>query len=127
VRLVRTRVRESGNTPPAVPAEELHKLCEDERTPVEALRPESPASSVDTDRREIVDAYIEEVLAKTGRRITGTEIWKRAGDKTRTEFERWESCWYERRGKKGNKAADDRFRRLLLKDKPHLNDKPDRK
>ncbi len=42
------------------------------------------------DRRAAVDAYIEEILERTGKRITRTDIWKLAGYKSRTEFERWE-------------------------------------
>jgi hypothetical protein len=72
-----------------------------------------------SERRAAVDAYINEVLRETRRRITRTEIWKQAGDKTRTEFERWESCRYEKQGKKANRAAHERFMRILT-EKPHL-------
>lgn len=66
-------------------------------------------------RREAVNAYIDEVLKKTGKRITRTEIWKKAGYKSRTEFERW-----ERDDRKNvNKTANERFTRLLS-EKPHL-------
>jgi len=41
-----------------------------------------------TNRRAIVDAYIQEVLRKTGKRITRKEIWTNAGYTTRTDFER---------------------------------------
>jgi hypothetical protein len=78
------------------------------------------ATSNGTDRRKVVDAYIEEVRQKTGNTITRTDIWKKAGDKTRAEFERWESLWYEKHGKKPNKAADRRFTRVL-REKPHLH------
>jgi hypothetical protein len=67
-------------------------------------------------RRRMVNAYIDEVLAKTGKRITRTAIWKRAGYQRRTEFERWE----RNDAKRSNKAANERFTRLLLVDKPHL-------
>jgi hypothetical protein len=72
-----------------------------------------------SDRRAAVDAYIEEVLSVKGKRITRKEFWQKAGDQTRTEFERWETGWYEKRGKKMNRAADQRFRRIL-REKPHL-------
>ena len=68
-----------------------------------------------TDRRAAVDAYIEEVLKETGRRITRTEIWKSAGYKTRTEFERWERNDPNR----PNTAAHKTFTDILTK-KPHL-------
>ena len=68
-----------------------------------------------TDRRAIVDAYIEEVRIKTGRRIYRKAIWIAAGYKTRTEFERWE----RRDTKHPNKAADENFTRIL-REKPHL-------
>ena len=72
-----------------------------------------------TDRRAAVEAYIDEVFATTGKRITRTDIWKKAGDKSRAEFERWESHWYEKHGRKPNKAANRRFTRILT-EKPHL-------
>jgi hypothetical protein len=77
-------------------------------------------ADIGSDRRAVVERYIDEVFSVTGKRITRTEIWKAAGDKTRAEFERWESCWYERRGKKTNKAAQRRYIHLLTKEKPHL-------
>lgn len=75
------------------------------------------------DRRSDVDAYIQEVFLKTGRRITRTIIWKEAGYTSRAEFERWESGWYERHGGKPNKTASRRFNDLLTR-KPHLNETP---
>lgn len=75
--------------------------------------------SASEDRRVAVDAYIAEVLQKTGKRITRTDIWKKAGDKSRTEFERWESRWYERHNRKPNQAANRRFAKILT-EKPHL-------
>ena len=67
----------------------------------------------------MVDAYIEEILAKTGKKIRRTDIWKSVGYKTRTEFERWQ----RRDPAKVNKAADERFTKLLAK-KPHLKPSP---
>jgi hypothetical protein len=86
-----------------------------ERVPV----PPIAGSRNVSERRAAVDAYIEEVLAKTGKRIARTSIWTMAGDKSRTEFERWQSFWYELHGRKTNKAADRRFTRILTT-KPHL-------
>ena len=68
-----------------------------------------------TDRRATVDAYIEEVRTRTGRRIPRKAIWRAAGYTTRTEFERWE----RRDTKHPNKAADKNFTRIL-REKPHL-------
>lgn len=67
------------------------------------------------DRRKNVDAYIREILNKTGKRITRTDIWKAAGYHSRTEFERWE----RHDTKRPNKAADENFTRIL-REKPHL-------
>jgi hypothetical protein len=66
------------------------------------------------ERRKAVQAYIDEVLEKTGKRITKTDFWKSARYKTRTDFERW-----QRKDPKATKAANERFTRLL-KEKPHL-------
>ena len=68
-----------------------------------------------TDRRAAVDEYIEEVFTKTGERITRTDIWKSAGYKSRTEFERWERDDPIR----PNAAAHEIFTRILI-EKPHL-------
>ena len=67
-------------------------------------------------RRDLVERYIDEVLEKTGHRITRTEIWKRARYKSRTEFERWE----RNDMKNPNRTAHERFMRLLVQEKPHL-------
>ena len=72
-----------------------------------------------TDRRKAVDAYIEEVFSRTGKRITRTDIWKSLRYKSRTEFERWESRWYEKVGKKPNASANRRITNFLTQ-KPHL-------
>ena len=58
-----------------------------------------------TDRRRAVDAYIEEVHSRTGKRITRTDIWKSARYKTRTEYERWERNDQENE----NRTAHERF------------------
>ena len=92
------------------------------RQPVRGEVPTGDRTEVEvkrTNRQRAVDAYIQEVLQKKNKRITRTEFWKAAGDKTRTEFERWESYWYENRGRKGNEAAHVRFT-AILKEKPHL-------
>jgi hypothetical protein len=72
-----------------------------------------------TDRRKAVDAYIKEVFIRTGKRITRTDIWKSVHYKSRAEFERWESRWYEKSGKKPNATANRLFTNLLT-EKPHL-------
>ncbi|MCC6486394.1 MAG: hypothetical protein IT364_02760 [Candidatus Hydrogenedentes bacterium] len=68
-----------------------------------------------SDRRAAVDAYIEEVFVKTGRRITRSDIWRMARYKSRTEFERWERNDH----KNPNRTAEERFARILA-EKPHL-------
>ena len=65
-------------------------------------------------RHSAVDAYIAEGR-EMGRSITRTDIWRKAGYKTRTEFERWQ----RNDPKNPNKAAAERFDRIL-KEKPHL-------
>jgi hypothetical protein len=73
------------------------------------------SEAVECDRRAAVDAYIAAVYAKTGEHITRTSIWKSAGYKSRSEFEKWERNDPKRR----NMTADMRFRQILAK-KPHL-------
>jgi hypothetical protein len=68
-----------------------------------------------TDRQRAVDEYIANTLEKTGKRIARAHIWRKAGDKNRTEFYRWESYWYEKHGKPPNAAANQRFTRVLSK------------
>jgi len=84
-------------------------------------RVEPPASIIKgvesnpEDRHKMVDAYIAEVLDKTGKRITRTAIWRKAGYKSRTEFERWQ----RQDPKRLNPSAADAFNRVL-REKPHL-------
>lgn len=80
--------------------------------------PTEREGTVKETRRAAVNSYIQEVLAQTGKRITRTDIWKKAGYRSRTEFERW-----QRGDKRANKAADKNFNRILT-DKPHLNLSP---
>jgi hypothetical protein len=73
------------------------------------------AQGESVDRRAMINAYIQEVLEKTGKRITRKHIWSKAGYTTRTEFERW-----ERRDRRySNRSADETFTRIL-REKPHL-------
>jgi hypothetical protein len=65
---------------------------------------------------ELVNAYKAEVLEKTGVKIPAADIWKKAGYKTRSAFERW----VRQDSKRPNKTADQVFRRLLTETKPHL-------
>ena len=60
--------------------------------PSAPTNPATRTEDVATDRRALVDAYIEEVRSKIGKRITRKDIWLKAGYKTRTEFERWEQA-----------------------------------
>jgi hypothetical protein len=83
--------------------------------PSTPTNPVTRTEDVATDRRALVDAYIEEVRSKIGKRITRKDIWLKAGYKTRTEFERWE----RRDAKHPNQAAGENFTRIL-REKPHL-------
>jgi hypothetical protein len=67
------------------------------------------------DHRAMVNTYIAEVLDKTGKRITRKDIWRKAGYKSRTEFERWE----RQDAARPNRAAAEAFNRIL-REKPHL-------
>jgi hypothetical protein len=73
-------------------------------------------ASKSTNHRALVDAYIQEVRTKKGKRVTMKEIWSAAGYNSRTEFERW----VRQDPKHPNKAADETFTRLLCVEKPHL-------
>ena len=81
-----------------------------------ALQTLHPPTMADekNDRREAVDAYIEEVLKRTGKKISRADIWRCAGYKYRTEFERWQG-----NDRKCTKRAGANFRRIL-REKPHL-------
>jgi hypothetical protein len=70
------------------------------------------------ERRARVDAYIEEVLRETGRKITRSDIWKLAHYKTRTEFQRWQ----RNDPVHVNAEANRRFMQVLTT-KPLLNSK----
>ena len=65
----------------------------------------NPPDGNGVDRRAAVNAYIEEVFSRTGKRITKTDIWKSARYKSRTEFERWERNDLEH----PNRTANQRF------------------
>ena len=69
-------------------------------------------------RRRAVDAYIAEVLEKTGQTITRADLWRKAGYAVSTQFQRWQRC-----DKKTSKSADKKFTELLLQ-KPHLRRPP---
>jgi hypothetical protein len=97
-------------------AEARRYLTEQEkhREALKAKKVEIAKSDFRTDRRKAVDAYIEEVRQKTGKKITRTDIWKAARYRTRTEFERWERC-----DPRATNTANERFTRILS-EKPHL-------
>jgi hypothetical protein len=80
-----------------------------------ATEQKAVASMSATDRRTLVDNYIDEVRRRTGKRITRTGIWKSAGYSTRTEFERW-----QRQDPRATPTAHEKFMRLLQHDRPHL-------
>jgi len=73
---------------------------------------DSPDST--SEHRRAVDAYIQEVLRETGKRITRKDFWTRAGYKTPSDFKRW-----QRNAPKTTKTAALCFERLL-REKPHL-------
>jgi hypothetical protein len=65
-------------------------------------------------RKAAVDAYIEEVFLKTGKRIHRTDIWTAAKYKDATEFQRW-----QRKDPRTTPTAEKAFARILST-KPHL-------
>ena len=69
-----------------------------------------------TDRRAAVDAFIEEVFQKTGKRISRTDIWRVTGYRDRTEFERFQRG--DRRTTRSAKAAF--FRTLKMDPKAFI-------
>jgi len=95
-------------------AEQPHPRSDSNNRRAKSRRPTAHEDPVALERRKAVDAYIKEVLEKTGKRITRADIWKSARYKSRTEFERW-----QRNDPKATKSANERFTRLL-KEKPHL-------
>jgi hypothetical protein len=76
---------------------------------------EAVTSMSASDRRAVVDKYIDDVYRLTGKRVTRTQIWKKAGYTTRTEFERW-----QRQDPRATSAAHDKFMKLLLQERPDL-------
>ena len=84
------------------------------------LEEDSPGPSTleKGDNRTRVNAYIDEVFKKTGLQLTRTQIWKDAGYKARTEFDRW-----QRNDKRTTKKARATFDRVL-RTKPRLKNVP---
>ena len=65
-------------------------------------------------RRAQVDEYIEEVFRVKKKRIFRNAIWKAAGYREATEFERW-----QRNDPRSSKKHDSDFTSVLT-EKPHL-------
>jgi hypothetical protein len=78
------------------------------------IRESGSLESVAQQRRKAVDLYIVEVEAKTGRRITRSDIWRSAGYSEATQFERWE------KNIRGTAAAERRISQVL-RAKPHMH------
>jgi hypothetical protein len=66
-------------------------------------------------RRAQVDAYMAEVLRVKNKRIFRSDIWKEAGYKDATAFQRW-----QRNDRRSSESDNRAFTRLLLIEKPHL-------
>jgi len=84
--------------------------------PVNLQKAKTAQSALRTaaERRKAVQACIDEVFEKTGKRITRKDIGTSAQYSTRTEFERW-----KRNDPKATRAANERFVQLL-QEKRHL-------
>jgi hypothetical protein len=68
-----------------------------------------------TELHAINGGQTEEVLRKTGKKLTRAAIWRAAGYRARSEFERWE----RNDSKYPNQEAHRRITTVLT-DKPHL-------
>jgi len=106
--VIRIQAGESGEVPGPAPQVDSRN---GRTKPRKAAPKDDPCAA---ERRAAVEAYMAEVLEKTGKRITRADIWRSARYKTRTEFERW-----QRDDPKATRTAGERFTRLL-KEKPHL-------
>jgi hypothetical protein len=115
LRLAREIAGERHNSGEAVGPTTNEKLVESSAGQNSVKSAQGVESKV-ADRRSIVNAYIEEVRIKTGKRITRKDIWSKAGYKNRTEFERWQ----RQDARYPNKAAEETFARILYLEKPHL-------
>jgi len=73
-----------------------------------------PSSTNTEGHRELVDKYLADVKAQTGRAITRRDFWAAAGYKNPTEFQRW-----QRNDPRTTLTASSNFARVL-KSKPHL-------
>ena len=61
-----------------------------------------------SERRALVDEFIALVLQETGERITRTDIWRTAGYREATDFER-----FQRNDRRASKASTATFSRIL--------------
>jgi hypothetical protein len=74
----------------------------------------SPGDRIAAERRQWLDDYLAEVWAEKSIKITRTDVWKAAGYKNPTQFERW-----QRNARNCTVHAKRRIEGVL-KDKPHL-------
>jgi hypothetical protein len=93
------------------PAEEL---AEETSVSTGSVAPVRSEALVARQRRARVDEYIEEVLRVKKKRISRSDIWKEAGHRDATAFERW-----QRNDSRTSKVHDRHFTRILT-EKPHL-------
>ena len=71
-------------------------------------RTENKTQEKSTDRRGMVDGYIAQVLARTGKKISRRDIWLVAGYESATEFER-----FQRNDQRTTQSAVTNFQRVL--------------
>ena len=93
-----------------------------EQTTLDSRLPQSDAAAVGQDlglspRRTAVNNYIQEVVKVTGQQISRADLWREAGYKDPTAFERW-----ERNDRRGTAKADRAFKSVLVR-KPHIKKK----
>jgi hypothetical protein len=73
-----------------------------------------PKATLGQTRRAAIDAYIKEVMEKTGKVLTRSDIWREAKYTHRRQFEGWQ------RGEAKPGTSVDRNISRVLKSKPHL-------
>ena|ERR1019366_8967359 len=88
--------------------------AEENSGPAASRAPVVTEDLIAAQRRARVEEYIDEVFRVKNKRISRTDIWKSAGYREATAFERW-----QRNDRRRSKRSDRAFSRVLTA-KPHL-------
>ena len=100
---------DSAEPPDHVPASDVSISSTDPRKPCPLAVPATDYQI--PDRRDLIDQFIVRVRAQTGERIKKADIWKVAGYKEDSEFQR-----FQRVDKRTTKKATAEFKRVLAMD-----------